>query len=870
MKTHLTNKGLLAFLVGLNSLQLVFGAESNPPQPSLLNPTVTNSQRRISWTPYPAAEQFKLFSTDTLLTPLLEQTNGSIAGYDWTGPLLGSNGFYRLQVTPMSSNALLSATVLNRLTYGPSPDDVERIKAINPQTFIDEQLAWDQIVEDIDTAPSVVNTPITVPPAPPLTNWIRVAATGTATSTNFFIYLSAAGKVYMDDVRLVAGTNADTGNNLLINGDFEDVPLTNAWTVASIYANSFITNSPTVDGLAASGTNCLLLVGSSGGTGSGLSLQQVYSPTNYPSGQKFTLSFSYLPVRQTASNITLTVRLSGGATASTIGLPNPPPTPPTPPAPPVAILPVYAKLTNAAPPLPGYSLPPTNISLSDLRAYHILHAVQSKRQLYEIMVQFFDNHFSTEYQKTKDWFDNNYSNSATNDATRQNLAVDLEWREHLKWRQALLNPDCNFYDLLKISVESPAMIIYLDTILSSRSAANENYAREILELHTLGADNGYIQADIVDLAKVWTGWSVAKKDASVANNPLAPAVLDPTNNPGLFVLHFRTNSHNYTSTKRLFTNNVVDPRFGPPYGGQSYSLILSNRLTGDGSAGMQEGYQVAAHLANLPYTAEFVSVKLCRTFVHENFEFNSYDYTLPNLSLEAKLVKDCMTAWDTPATDGRKGNIRKVLKTIFDSNLFRGHGASQQKVKTPLELSVSAVRALRLSTTDTNSWVSMTADTDGYGITSPLSRMGGMNLFAKPEPDGWSEFARIWLNTANLCERMRFAQHLLMPTTSSLKNTDYGTIRNVSDPVKLVKLKLPAAQWNDAAAVTDFFLGILYPGEGKANLDMDRTAAINFLNTTETGVASLFSSMGNTSTAYDGRVRGAVGLLMCFPRFQEQ
>src|SRR6185436_7362560 len=177
---------------------------------------------------------------------------------------------------------------------------------------------------------------------------------------------------------------------------------------------------------------------------------------------------------------------------------------PVPPTPPPSVSPLYAKLSNAAPPLNNSTVPDVFVTLADLRSYHILRAVQSKRQLYEVMVQFFENHFTTEYTKIDEYFDLNFARQITNASVRANLAVDLEWREHQLFRQALLNPDCTFYDLLKISVESPAMIIYLDTILSTRTAANENYARELLELHTFGADNGYIQQDIVDLAKVWT------------------------------------------------------------------------------------------------------------------------------------------------------------------------------------------------------------------------------------------------------------------------------------------------------------------------------------------------------------------------------
>ena len=889
MKTHRALRWLTYVVIGSCLFGTLSAAESNPPPPALLTISVlTNGQERITWSPYPAAEEFKIFSAPNLSSPFSEDTSGIISGYEWTAPISGLLGFHRLQVVPLSSNALLRATVLNRLTYGPTLEDIERIDALGPQAFISEQLAWELINEDLDTTPAIVNEPYPPPTQPLFTNWIRVAATNTATGTNnFFLYLSAAGKAYIDDVRLqvlvtnincttnivdtnevvTCTTNVEWSPNLLVNGDFED-PLTNGWTVASIYAGSVVTNSPTVDGLAASGTNCLLLVGTQGGSGGGSSLQQAFAPAN-AAGKRFALSYSYLPVVHYGTNV-LTARVSGSSPIRSVNLPSAGPLPPTPPTPPAAVSPIYRKLTNATPPMTGYGMAPTNVSLSDLRAYHLLRAVQSKRQLYEILVQFFENHFSTEYQKTKDWFDNNYGNSITNDAKRQNLAVDLEWREHRKWRQALLNPNCTFYDLLKISVESPAMIIYLDTILSTRSAPNENYAREVLELHTMGADNGYVQQDIVELARVWTGWSVAKKDASVADNPFAAAVSDPTNSPGLFVLHFRPSNHTTNAAKRLFTNVVVDPRFGPPWGGQPYAITINTNAF-PGTNGMAEGYLVISNLANLPQTMEFLSVKLCQVFVHEGFEFGIYDYTT-NSSPEARLIRDCMVAWDTPAGDGRKGNIRKVLKAIFDSQLFRGHGASQQKVKTPLELAVSAIRALRSRTTDTNDWVSMTADTDGYGLSGPFSRMGGMNLFAKPEPDGWSEFARIWLNTANLCERMRFAQHLLMPTSSATKDDDYGAggTRNVSDPVKLLKLNLPAQDWSNAAAVVDFFLGILYPGEGRANLDLDRTAAINFLNTNEAGGAALFSGLSNTSASYDGRVRGMVALLMCFPRFQEQ
>jgi hypothetical protein len=149
-----------------------------------------------------------------------------------------------------------------------------------------------------------------------------------------------------------------------------------------------------------------------------------------------------------------------------------------------------------------------------------------------------------------------------------------------------------------------------------------------------------------------------------------------------------------------------------------------------------------------------------------------------------------------------------------------------------------------------------------------------MNLFDREEPDGYPETGRLWLNTANLCERMRFAQHLCMASNSSIKDDDYGGSGddNTANPVLLLKTKLPPQSWSDAGAVADFFLALLFPGEGRANLDLERRAAIDFLNSNDAGApnSSPFDSLDNARPEYDGRVRSMVGMLMSSPRFQEQ
>src|SRR5262249_1385732 len=144
-------------------------------------------------------------------------------------------------------------------------------------------------------------------------------------------------------------------------------------------------------------------------------------------------------------------------------------------------------------------------------------------QLLEILDQFLENHFVTQYDKSNDYFDRYY-----NDGTvTARLAAQLEFKQNQRWRQALLVPACTFYNLLRISAERLAMIIYLDTVDSrgdGRNIANENYARELFELFTLGVDNGYDQTDIVEASKCWTGWSVRLVDPVNEFNPLLPSL----------------------------------------------------------------------------------------------------------------------------------------------------------------------------------------------------------------------------------------------------------------------------------------------------------------------------------------------------------
>jgi hypothetical protein len=137
--------------------------------------------------------------------------------------------------------------------------------------------------------------------------WQYVSATGTASSSTFYIYLTAPGDVYLDDIQIVAGSTAEAGPNVLPNGDFEKA-LTNPWTVSANHAGSAI-----VSNVFHSGKSSLHLVASSGGTTRASSIWQDIAPALTPNAD-YTLSFWYLPG---ASSNALVLRLSGSGISTT-------------------------------------------------------------------------------------------------------------------------------------------------------------------------------------------------------------------------------------------------------------------------------------------------------------------------------------------------------------------------------------------------------------------------------------------------------------------------------------------------------------------------------------------------------------------------
>jgi len=230
-----------------------------------------------------------------------------------------------------------------------------------------------------------------------------------------------------------------------------------------------------------------------------------------------------------------------------------------------------------------------------------------------------------------------------------------------------------------------------------RRGINENYARELMELHTLGVDGGYTQKDVQEVARCFTGWTIfAPRGGAAAVNAMIGEA--GRRNAGTFFFNARAHD-------------------------DGEKTVLGHKVPSGG--GIKDGLMVLEILAHHPSTAKFIATKLVRHFVSDN----------PPASLVDK-VAATYTKSD--------GDIREMLKTIFFSNEFNSPETYRAKVKRPFELVVSAIRTLGA---DTNG---------GPGTHQWLQRMGEP-LYGYQTPNGYSDAAESWVNTGGLLERMNFA-----------------------------------------------------------------------------------------------------------------
>ncbi|HEX4809404.1 MAG TPA: DUF1800 domain-containing protein [Bryobacteraceae bacterium] len=259
------------------------------------------------------------------------------------------------------------------------------------------------------------------------------------------------------------------------------------------------------------------------------------------------------------------------------------------------------------------SINPQSVTLNDLVEDKVLRAVYSNRQLDELLVDFWFNHFNVNINKNADHF----------------LVTEYE-RDAI--RPHVLG---HFYDLLLATAQSPAMLVYLDNAQSVGPNApggrglNENYGRELMELHTLGVDGGYTQKDVTEVARCFTGWSISGRPD--------------------FEFKYKDRLHD-----------------------KGQKVVLGHLIPAGG--GMEDGLQVLKILSRQPATAHFISRELAQRFVADN----------PPASLVDRMAKTFLK------TDG---DLKEVMRTMLSSSEFWSEGAYQAKMKTPFEMIVSSVRA---------------------------------------------------------------------------------------------------------------------------------------------------------------------------------
>jgi uncharacterized protein (DUF1800 family) len=265
---------------------------------------------------------------------------------------------------------------------------------------------------------------------------------------------------------------------------------------------------------------------------------------------------------------------------------------------------------------------PAAVVSNDLTEGKLLRAIYSNRQLEEVLTDFWFNHFNIYLDKGADHY----------------LVTEYE-REAI--RPHVLG---KFRDLLEATAKSPAMLFYLDNWQSvgagtpaargafnrARNGLNENYGRELLELHTLGVDGGYTQKDVTEVARCFTGWTINQPEMG-----------------GKFT-------------------------FNPRMHDSGEKLVLGETIPAGG--GEADGEKVLDLVARHPSTARFISRELARRFVADD----------PPAALVDRM------ALTFQRTDG---NLREVMKTMLASKEFWSEGAYRSKVKSPFEWVASAVRA---------------------------------------------------------------------------------------------------------------------------------------------------------------------------------
>ena len=247
--------------------------------------------------------------------------------------------------------------------------------------------------------------------------------------------------------------------------------------------------------------------------------------------------------------------------------------------------------------------------VNEMNEVRLLRAINSKRQLFERVMEMWTNHFCI-FAREND---------------------DTTWLKSADDRDVIrANAMGTFHNMLAASMRSPCMLRYLDNVSSSGNSPNENYAREVMELHTMGADMGYTQGDVENLALILTGWGYNQTSTSP--------------NFGRFV---------YTASRH---SNVPKVLLGVNY---------------PGNQGQAEGDTARAQLLSHPSTAAYIALKICREFLGEN--------------VPQSTIADVASVFTATG-----GDIKAMLRRTLRPERL---AAAQRKFKRPMHLIISGIRA---------------------------------------------------------------------------------------------------------------------------------------------------------------------------------
>jgi uncharacterized protein (DUF1800 family) len=366
----------------------------------------------------------------------------------------------------------------------------------------------------------------------------------------------------------------------------------------------------------------------------------------------------------------------------------------------------------------------SNQFVAELSSSRVARAVLSERQLQEVMVDFWENHFTVFAGKGQTrWYLTSYDRDVI--------------RPHALG---------HFRDLLGAVAKSPAMLFYLDNAQSVADSTrqtlggrfggararprvarggsvagsgtpvpggaapaqrrarglNENYARELMELHTLGVDGGYTQKDVIEVARALTGWGIRPPRQLLMQAP-DPRVRRLAEQMG----------GNGDGGEFVFRPDVHDAEA---------KVVLGHKL--EAGRGIEDGEDVLDVLARHPSTAKYIARKLAVRFVSD---------TPPQALVDRAAATFLKT----------DGDIREVVRTIVTSPEFFSKAAFRSKVKSPFEVVVSTLRALD-------------ADPDPTPRTAQLIARLGQPIFGHQAPNGWPETSEPWMNTGAILNRINF------------------------------------------------------------------------------------------------------------------